>query len=198
MINDALNLIVRELNQYISPGENDSTVVLGNIGFIEGSGSNTADLSNDTDLAKMVLSLVNVEEEKTLKNGPHDFMRNGQIHYKNRPVVLNLYLLFSANFPVYDTSLKRLSQVIAFFQGKNIFTVQNSPSLTAESESLKELKLILELNSLSFEQINHLWGSLGGKQVPFVLYKARLIEIESQVLQGIGPPITQISVESNV
>ncbi len=46
-----------------------------------------------------------------------------------------------------------------------------------------ELKLNIELYTLTFEQINHLWGSLGGKQVPFAMYKVRLVRIQENTRQ---------------
>ena len=38
--------------------------------------------------------------------------------------------------------------------------------------------LIVELYSLSFEQQNQLWASLGGKYMPSVVYKVRLVVID--------------------
>jgi len=53
------------------------------------------------------------------------------------------------------------------------------------------MRIIMELYTLTFEQINHLWGSLGGKQVPFVMYKARLVKIQHQITEE-APLIEQI------
>jgi len=55
----------------------------------------------------------------------------------------------------------------------------------------------LDLFSLTFEQINHLWGSLGGKQVPFVLYRARLLSLTAKEIKETGAPITDISISSH-
>ena len=54
-----------------------------------------------------------------------------------------------------------------------------------------ELRLHPELYTLTFEQINHLWGSLGGKQSPFVMYKVRLVKIQSSIAEE-GPVIEAI------
>ena len=94
-------------------------------------------------------------------------------------------------------ALHRLSQVIEFFQGKFVFTLANSPSPRAVSdESLADLKLILDIHTLNFEQINDLWGSLGGKQVPFVIYRARLVQLRREAVMQAGPLIEQINEES--
>jgi hypothetical protein len=42
--------------------------------------------------------------------------------------------------------------------------------------------------------VNHLWGSLGGKQQPFLLFKVRQVEIDAnRMLQG-GGRITEIKI----
>ena len=193
MIHDALRLLVNELNRkLVSSGDGDA-VTLGNIAQAD-QGSEGADESSN--LSRVVLSLVNLTEDQTLKNGPHHRLRDGKVVYENRPVSLYLYLLFSANNAVYSTALKHLSAIIEFFQGKNVFTIRNSPDLTGLSseKDLSDFRLVLELHSLTFEQVNHLWGSLGGKQLPFVLYRARLLRLTAEETLGVGEPVTDISV----
>jgi hypothetical protein len=50
----------------------------------------------------------------------------------------------------------------------------------------------MELYTLTFEQINHLWGSLGGKQMPFVMYKLRLIALTDRTIVREVPLIEEI------
>lgn len=190
MIHDALQLLVNQLNGALRGTGSTDPVFLGNIAQVE---SETKD-----ELKRVVLSLVNVEEEVALKNGPHHRLRDGRVVYENRPVNLHLYLLFSANNSDYGTALKRLGAVITFFQGQNVFTVRNSPDLDKLSHTADELadfRITLELHSLSFEQINHLWGSLGGKQVPFILYRARLVSLSAREFRDTGPPIEEIAMD---
>lgn len=161
-------------------------VVLGNVAHLETDQTNLAD--------KIVVTLVNVEEEATLKNGKH-FIRNTITNggeYGHRPVYLNLYFLFCATISStasddkYKQALNRLNSVIELFQSKKEFTVQNSPFFETNSlnpEVVSELRLRPELYTLTFEQINHLWGSLGGKQSPFVMYKVRLVKIQNLATQ---------------
>jgi len=197
MIDTALKILAEQLDTYLKLKDNsliptDKAVVLHNIALHESGGSGTFP-------KKVILSLVNIEEEKTLKNLPHFKVNGSETKYQAPPIKLNIFLLFSANHADYETGLKYLSYIIQFFQGKQIFTFQNSPtpSITASPE-LNELKLILELHSLSFEQINYLWGSLGGKQMPFVMYKARLLEIRPDQIQGSGKAITDIQGDLNL
>ena len=78
------------------------------------------------------------------------------------------------------------------------FTVANSPNpRVVDDESLADMKLILDIHTLNFEQINDLWGSLGGKQVPFVVYRTRLLELRRDAVLQAAPLIEQINEESN-
>ena len=88
----------------------------GNIALLENNGTGGENPIEQ----KVVLSLVNIEEEKRLKNTPPYKKQNGEVEFINPPVYVNLYLLFSANFDNYNNALIRLSRVIEFFQGKTV------------------------------------------------------------------------------
>ncbi|HLV67282.1 MAG TPA: DUF4255 domain-containing protein [Polyangiaceae bacterium] len=197
MIHDALRLLVNHLNRELGASGDEDPVTLGNIAATEGNGEQGS--TSENNLARLVLSVVNITEDETLKNGRTHRIQNGRVVYENRPVSLYLYLLFSANHGKYTTALKQLSRVIELFQANNVFTVHNLPDVTGVSRSpddLTGLRLVLELNSLSFEQINYLWGSLGGKQVPFVLYRARLVRIRSEAILDTGTAINEIVLDA--
>jgi len=188
MIKEAAVFLRDEVGRYLAQegAIRDKTyVVLGNVATLE---DNEANLSD-----KVVLTLVNIEEESTLKNGTY-FISNASsngIETISPPVYLNLYILFSATLrqkapePDYLKALQRIASVIELFQAKKEFTVQNSPGfvppMELDKKILTEVRLHPELYTLTFEQINHLWGSLGGKQSPFVMYKIRLVKIQSLI-----------------
>lgn len=80
-------------------------------------------------------------------------------------------------------SLRYISRIIEFFQGKRLFTHTNSSydrDNTAMS-NLKDFRFAIELYTPTFEELNFIWGTLGGKQYPSALYKLSLIEIEREV-----------------
>jgi hypothetical protein len=196
MVVDAIALLLRQLNQYILQADGSSAgapnpALWGNISQLDRSEIAT-ELEN-----RLVLSLVNLEEEKALKNGKTFFNNNlTEVTYKNAPIHLNLFLLFTANYRNYETSLKRLTQVLTFFQGKQKFTLSNSPGSNLGPPPITELSLVMDLLSLSFEEVNHLWGSLGGKQSPFAVYRGRLVAIsDRRVLEG-GGRIQEIGLTS--
>lgn len=189
---DALTLVLSQLNQYIhhadgNPVGTADPVILGNISQLD---NNT--VANDLE-NKIVLTLVNLGEESTLKNNQaYSVTPSGNINYHNPPIYLNLYLLFSANYTNYDTALKRQTQVMTFFQGKNVFTLGNSSGSPQTIPATAAISLTLDLMSLSFEEVNHLWGSLGGKQFPSVVYRGRLVMVLDQRLLDSGGIIEEV------
>ena len=119
MIDQALKFIKEELLNYLlnDLGDTGIEVTLGNIALFETDGGNPIE-------EKLVITLVNLEEESTLKNTrPYQKTLNGGIRYVQPPVFLNLYLLFSCNYNLYDTALKRLGDIVLFFQQRKRFDV---------------------------------------------------------------------------
>jgi hypothetical protein len=140
------------------------------------------------------MSLLKLEEEATLKNTPHFKIQNDKTEYKNPPVHLNLYLLISANCETYDKSLRSISKVIEFFQGKKVFTSANTvyDRTNVSFDVLDNFKFILELYTPSFEELNNVWGTFGGRQLPSVIYKIQLIQIEQDKKLASSEVITHI------
>ena len=196
MILDALNLLVGQLNQYVRVVGETDPVQLGNIAFLEAQGGGNDNNNGGQDLQRIVLSLVNLEEEKTLKNLPRVRQVGAESRYVEPPVHLNLYLLLSANLSSYEGSLRGLSQVIEFFQANRSFSMQLTPPSTGlpDDPRVQELQMHLDLHTLSFQEINDLWGSLGGKQVPFVMYKARLLKLRARRPERAAPAIHSIDI----
>ena len=195
MIRAAVDLLVSQLNQYVRLNTTGDAVAPGNISFLESEGG-TGGGSVDAD--KIVVGLVNVEEEGALKNGANLRNVGASTFYENRPVFLNLFLLFSAHFGNYPTALDALAQVIEFFQANNTFTFRHTPPDTGfpDDPRTQELRVHLDLHTLTFQEINDLWGSLGGKQVPFVMYKARLLPIRARVPREEARPIQRINLDT--
>lgn len=205
MIADALDFVRGELKAYIDnnlPAGISVNVQIENIANLETDSNNLED--------SVLISLVNVEEESSFKN-VRTYRKNnlaGKVDYINPPVFVNLYVLFSCSLSVafsnerYRNALTRLGLIIQFFQSKRCFTLKNSPnsflSNLPDEKSTNDFKLIMDIYTLTFEQINHLWGSLGGKQVPFVMYKMRLVKIQDEQVQKVGGLITKISTKEEI
>jgi hypothetical protein len=189
MIHEALKFISDEVNRYLSlklGSVTDPRLVLGNVAKLsendQGGGNNP--LSN-----RAILTLVNIEEDRVSRS-PDNYRRVGEsIQYRNPKVFINLYCLFSVNRSNYDVSLEWLNYIIQFFQYRNVFTHGNSPLLHEKID-----QLVLDMTSMNLEQLNQLWGVMGGKYYPSVLYKMRLIAIEDDTPEASGDLIREINI----
>src|SRR5690606_28220905 len=103
-------------------------------------------------------------------------------------VRVTAYLLFVANLTSYDEALKSLAHVVTFFQNTRYLDFEEIDDLDEPG------RLVFEMNSLTFEQLNHLWGALGAKYRPSVLYKMRLVRLRDALPRAPGPPVTEVVV----
>jgi hypothetical protein len=178
MIYETLQILKEQLDVYFSDEGLGNIITLENIALWESGSEDASRVAG-----KVILTLINLEEETTLKNIPNYKVKNGKTEYKNPPVHLNLFLLISANCDTYDKSLRSISKVIQFFQGKKTFTSSNTVYNRANVafDVLDYFKFIMELYTPSFEELNYVWGTLGGRQLPSVIYKVQLIQIEQNI-----------------
>jgi hypothetical protein len=196
MIDNAIKFIASEVNKYvvrkIDPQQDPSItklVVAGNVVKTQDGEAGSNPL-----LGKGILTLVNIEEDRISKS-PQNFRKlDGLVEYRNPKIFLNLYCLFSVFHNSYETALQYLSLIIQFFQFRNLINHQNSPSSSEPKLHPNIEQLVFDMVSMNFEQVNHLWGTLGGKYLPSVLYKVRLVAIEDDTPESVGPPITNITI----
>ncbi len=196
MIIHALQILRKELEEFLKPvaANDDRVVELGNVAPLEKMQGEA--VGNDSN--KVLITLINVREEKTLKNGPFSRRNDAtlQTEYFNPPVFLNLHVLISANQVSYVNALIYLSRIASFFQSKNVFTHLNSMGVSESevpvTEQMETFKLILDLYSPTFEELNHIWGTLGGKQVPSLVYALRIVEITPKKLIATGGVVEEV------
>ena len=191
MIDQVLTFLNTQLDSYLrlklDPTNSNPFIQLANIAWNDSETPGGANGANTPSNA--FITLVNIEEDRISKT-PDNFVRqDNSTIYKNPKIYLNLYVLFAVNLSSYTESLKRLSFIIQFFQYQSVFTSLSSPGLPAGVE-----KIILDLNTLSFQDMNNLWGILGSKYLPSVMYKLRLISISEEFVYGDAPLINQITV----
>jgi hypothetical protein len=202
MIDDALIFLTGEINTYLQLqnfpiSATAPEIVLSNVAAEDGNWAIPP--------RTLGLSLINIEEERVFKDQQTSFRNvNGDIEHYNPEIKLNLYILVSANFAagdagggpnatgVYAEGLKQLSNVINFFQGKYVFTPDNSPMLPAQLK-----KLVVELYSSSFEQQYNFWTVVGAKYLPSVLYKVRMLVYQEKRLLDQQQPIMSIDLTTN-
>lgn len=186
MVFEVLQILTQEVNSFLG----GSLVSLDNIASVASEQGDSGGPTTD-----IILTLLNIQEEPTLKNKPNYAVEGTRITHKNNIVNLNLYILFSANNDQYDEALKNLSKILAFFQGKKVFTQANSiyNRDDVSMSNISNFRFVVDLFTPTFEELNFVWGTLGGKQIPSVMYKLSLIEIEREAILGKGGLISQVN-----
>lgn len=165
MIDEVLDYVKKELSEYLAIAAGDVHLEHPHI------------LKEKADLEGAFISLVNLEEEKTTKNNS-PYQRNGDaLQIAEPPMDLNLYVLFGFKFKDYSTGLIHLSKTIERFQGKKHYSAGNQSVANPFPQSID--RLIFDHVNLNLEELNHLWGVLGGAYFPSVLYKVRLVSIQA-------------------
>ena len=183
MLFETCQILTNELNSYFS----DTPVSMGNIAnsVQEGNGNNTT--------GSILLTLLNLKEITSLKNIPNYSIENQKVKYKNPKLNLDIYLLFTVTQNAYDESLKKLGKIIEFFQGKNAFNQDNTPfEREGDLSDVGNFYFTVDLFTPTFEQLNYIWGTLGGKQYPAVIYKVSVLQIDSANVTSEGAIITEI------
>ncbi|MBO9618698.1 MAG: DUF4255 domain-containing protein [Niabella sp.] len=202
MIRTAFEFIKGALDAYIADRENDpANYSPGNIVEL---GSVVSPFNNNTsfDTTKHItLTLIGVEEERREGKRPYMVATDDRKMLKlNPPVELNLLLLCIAHSADYNTALRDLSDVVAFFQANAVFDEQKFPDLNASvlapgEEPWQRIdRLSFRLHNLSFEQQNNLWGMFGSKYVPSVIYKMTLLTVLDTRSREATPAIVELGV----
>jgi len=183
MISKVLNVLKDKLN---NEGIIGDSVVVADVARHDDGASGLND--------KVIITLLNVQEEPTLKNAPrYNKIMAGEtaLKYEMRdPAYINLYVVISANRSSYDKSLASISKVIEVIQANNILKY-----VDLSADRTQDFSFRTEMHSVPFEQLSYVWGLLGGKVMPSVLYKISVIKIE-----GAGPVdvalIDQVDIKS--
>lgn len=184
MIHLAVSRVVAELNQYLNlraPAQPPERVVADSLFDLDGDAKEEAK-------EKVVASLVNVEQDRVYRPvDPFERAGDGTAQYIRPEVNVNLFLLFIANYSNYEEALKAIAHVIGFFQRRSVFSIAD-PDWDPDAEA----RVSFELFTLSFEQQNHLWGAIGAKFMPCVMYKAGLLKVRDTQVEADVAPVEEI------
>jgi hypothetical protein len=183
MISAAIGHLASQLNQQFKSSFQlmEDVVVVSNL--VELDGSVAANVNN-----KLVLTLANIEKDTLpFRSGNNARGSDERLLQHSTPLYVNLYLMMSANFGAgnYTEALKYISHAIAFFQQRPMFDQHNSPGLDARIE-----RLVLEIENLPIANLNNLWSLLGGRYLPSLFYKVRMMTIDANAVTGQVPVIT--------
>lgn len=156
MIYPSMELIRQRLQDYITTsGLADAwPVILGNIAFAPSGGDG------------IYISLVNIEQDQTSRNTIG--IRQPGASLTPAPLTINLYILFTAHLADYGLALQHLTLVLQFFHDTSVLPV---------TQDGKTITVTIEPATLTMEQVDQLWCTLGGKQEPFALYRVRQVQL---------------------
>lgn len=183
MISAAIGHLAFQLNQQFKNNFQliEDVVVVSNLVELDGS---VAPNANN----KLVLTLANIEKDTLpFRPGSGARGRDERLLQTNAPLFVNLYLMMSANFGAgnYAEALKYISHAVAFFQQRPMFDQHNSPGLDERIE-----RLLLDIVNLPIADQNNVWSMLGGRYLPSMYYKVRMMAIDGNALTGQVPVIT--------
>jgi hypothetical protein len=184
MLDIALKFVTNELNTYLNTktGVTSGEIIqlskivdeAGKYAFSEGT---------------VAVTIINMEEERIFKAQLPEYRNVKDQHVVMEPELkLNLHILFAANFKYYAEALKYISYVLIYFQSHPSFTSVEYPALDPRIQ-----KMTIELQSLNYEQLNQIWGFIGGKQLPSVIYKVRLLTLQDETQKAIQAPLRTIN-----
>jgi hypothetical protein len=172
MIYSAISTIANAVNATISNrfSLSEEKLLVSNLVNIDGS-------NPITEPDKIVLTLANIQQE-TISSKSKSSTGN--------TINLNLFLLFSVCFEEdnYLEGLRYLSSIISFFQSNKTLTHANTPDMDPEID-----KLTFEMVNQDLQNMSYLWGNMGGKYLPSVLYKVRMVTIRDENFGGVGTPL---------
>ena len=181
-IGKTIDLVKIKMNQYFNNfhKENEEWVVVSNIVKQDGS-------LYESSKNKVVIFLANIEHETIISTYKTNVSVNDERYaIVAPPIYINLYLLFYANYSGrnYRDGLLMVSGIISFFQQYSNFTHDNLPGLEPEIE-----KLTFEMVNMDMTELSYLYGLVGTKYLPSVLYKVRMIPFIGDTIKGQSPAV---------
>ncbi|MEM9578142.1 MAG: DUF4255 domain-containing protein [Pseudomonadota bacterium] len=176
MIDQTLRLIADRLNAHLSAlfSVSEELVAIGPLSDAEG--RPTAESRN-----RLTMFVTNIAQDTMPRGaGSRGPLSDGQ----NRPFHLDIYfMLASGHDPeIYDEGLKLISAALTYFQANTVMTPRTAPDMPPGLSQLS-----IEIANLKAEEIGQLWGNLGGRYVPSVMFKVRSVMIDAGAVTSITP-----------
>ena len=187
MIHEIIDVTRAELNSHVRDVVPNSEQSADLVQFTELRG-----VEPQIQLEAVNVLLINIEEERALKMAdPYvQALPNGDVVPVQAPVSLNLHLLFAACFKDYKKGVRHLSAIIQYLQQHPVMDPQRFPALP-EGVS----KLTFELQSLTPNQQNEIWGMLKLAYLPSVVYKVRMVTYQTDFAPG-GAEVREVNLNA--
>jgi hypothetical protein len=186
MIGNTLNFIASQLNnvvcQRLQLNPSNPKVILSNI--VDHNGT-----INVKDKNVLLLKLINIEQEPIANNSVSITREAVNFEMKSPPLYINLQLVLAAyyNPEQVQSGLDTLTIGLSFIHGKPSWNAQNTPGLPSGIK-----RLVFEMETLDFHQLNQVWGAIGTNYMPSVMYKIRMLTIDDGAIQGLVEPVKEV------
>lgn len=167
MIKKVLTYYTSRLDEYLSRLHHQPEG-LAEVGFIGN--------STDEKPGKIVVSLLNIERETAGGiSAPVQQTTDGKYTRMTPPLLLNLNIMLAAIYDErrYAESLSILTDTLRFIQSVPVFELDGE-------------RYTVEIITLSAQDINNIWSTLGGQYYPSVMCKLRRLVIDTQEVISSG------------
>jgi hypothetical protein len=184
MIHLAMTTVREDINAFFKRRYRESKDRILLSGFSDPQGNLPADAEDN-----IFFLLTRISQEMNIAAGGKTERAPGLVPHVREPAFLNLHVMFAAMYRRYETGLQALSEVIAYLQGKPVYTVQNTPKMDPSLGTLA-----FKMVTVDYAQQSYLWGALGAKYAPSVLYSLRLLTVGEERIEAMAPAMTQPAV----
>jgi len=179
VIDQALTLVADRLNGHLAArySVQDDLVALSPL--TDSEGKTAPDARN-----RLVMFVTNIAHDAT----PRGRGRVSAQMVQSQAQHLDVYFMLASAYEAetYTEGLKLISTALTFFQAHPIMTPQTTPDMPAGLSQLS-----FEIANLKVEEMGQMWGNLGGRYVPSVMFKMRSVIIDAAALTNIVPLITR-------
>ncbi len=166
MLDDVLSLMATQLNYFIGQRFDLEEDVVQLSAPVSPDGVMPVEASD-----KILIFLTNINKD-TLPNSHHYTSISSATVSRSDPLYLNLHVAVAANFRSarYKDALNFLSHAILCFQQTPII----DRSVQADMPPAID-KIVIDIENTEMNEASNLWGILGGKYLPSILYKVRML-----------------------
>lgn len=181
MIDQALNLTTDRLNGHLSArfSAPEDIVVLSPLTDADGKPA-------DAVRNRLALFVTNITEDALPRRGQSRGVSMTGVTTEPAPLHLDIYTMLAASYEtqIYAEGLKMLSAALMYFQSYPVLNPQNAPEMP---DGLQQLSF--EISNLRVEEMGQMWGNLGGRYVPSVMFKIRTVTLVSGAIRSVIPTI---------
>jgi hypothetical protein len=123
---------------------------------------------------KVLVTLLNIEREP--------FSASGQIIGRQK-LSLNLMVIFSCHFSNsnYSEAIRFLDLIITYFE----------ENYTLEAQNIYDgnNKIKIEIETYNIDKVHNIWATIGAKYLPSVVYKLRMVVVDSNNISSFSPAV---------